>query len=196
MTGVQTCALPIFYGGRGRDVIKGGSGNDVIYGGRGADFLGGGNGNDTIYGDRGNDFISGGKGSDRLFGGSGNDTLCGCKGNDFLRGGRGNDILNGERGNDILVGGFGDDTLTGGKGKDRFRFAPGTGTDTITDFTVGEDLIELVKGLKLTDLQIIQGVGVTVIGFQPTSLFASDKPLAILAGVNATSLTPNSFLVV
>jgi Ca2+-binding RTX toxin-like protein len=184
------------YGGRGRDVVKGGRGNDFISGGRGADFLGGGNGNDNIYGDRGNDFISGGKGSDRLFGGAGNDNLCGCKGTDFLRGGRGNDVLNGDRGQDILVGGFGDDTLTGGKGKDRFRFAPSTGTDTITDFTVGEDLIELVKGLKLTDLQITQGIGATVIGFQPGSLFASDKPLALLTGVNAASLTPNSFLVV
>jgi hypothetical protein len=45
-------------------------------------------------------------------------------------------------------------------------------------------------------LQITQGVGATVIGFQPGSLFASDKPLALLTGVNAASLTPNSFLVV
>ena len=184
------------YGGRGRDVVKGGGGNDTIYGGRGADFLGGGNGNDTIYGDRGNDFISGGKGNDRLFGGAGNDNLCGCEGDDFLRGGRGNDVLNGEKGNDILVGGFGDDSLTGGLGSDRFRFAPSTGTDTITDFTVGEDLIELVRGLKFSDLQITQGVGTAILSFQPSSLFASDKPLAILTGVNAASLTPNSFLVV
>ncbi len=184
------------YGGRGSDVILGLKGADIIYGGRGADMLSGGHGNDTIYGDRGNDFISGGKGSDRLFGGAGNDNLCGCEGDDFLRGGRGNDVLNGEKGNDILVGGFGDDTLTGGAGKDRFRFAPSTSTDTITDFTIGEDAIELVKGLKLSDLQITQGVGATVINFQPASLFASDKPLAVLTGVNAATLTPNSFLVV
>ena len=94
------------------------------------------------------------------------------------------------------VGGFGDDTLTGGLGSDRFRFAPSTGTDTITDFTVGEDLIELVRGLKFSDLQITQGVGTAILSFQPSSLFASDKPLAILTGVNAASLTPNSFLVV
>ncbi len=184
------------YGGRGQDLVKGGGGDDTIYGGRGADFLGGGNGNDTTYGDRGNDFISGGKGNDRLFGGAGNDNLCGCDGDDFLRGGRGNDVLNGEKGNDIVVGGFGDDTLTGGLGSDRFRFAPSTGTDTITDFTVGEDLIELVRGLKFSDLQITQGVGTAILSFQPSSLFASDKPLAILTGVNAASLTTNNFLVV
>jgi len=184
------------YGGRGRDLIKGGRGNDTIYGGRGADFLGGGAGNDTIYGGRGNDFISGGKGNDRLFGGAGNDNLCGCDGDDFLRGGRGNDTLNGGKGNDILVGGLGDDTLTGGQGSDRFRLAPNSGTDTIIDFSVGEDFIELARGLKFSNLQITQGVGATVIGLQPGTAFPSDKPLALLLGVTATSLTPNSFTVV
>lgn len=182
------------YGGRGRDVIKGGRGKDIIYGGRGNDFISGGNGADTIYGGRGNDFISGGRGSDRLFGGAGNDSLCGCAGNDFIRGGRGNDTLDGGKGNDILIGGLGDDTLTGGQGSDRFRLAPNSGTDTITDFTIGEDTIELVRGLKFSDLQITQGVGATVIGLQPGTLFPSDKPLALLTGVTASALTTNSFL--
>ncbi len=197
------------YGGKGRDVIFGGKGNDSIYGGQGADFLSGGDGNDTIFGGQGNnvmpgvnrnnsgnDFISGGKGNDRLFGQDGNDTICGCEGNDLLRGGKGNDTLNGGKGKDILVGGFGNDTLTGGAGRDRFRFAPGTGTDTVTDFTVGKDLIELAKGLKFSDLQITQGVGATVIGLQPGTIFPSDKPFALLTGVAASSLTPNSFLTV
>ena len=197
------------YGGKGRDVIFGGKGNDSIYGGQGADFLSGGDGNDTIFGGQGdnvmpgvnrnnsgNDFISGGKGNDRLFGQDGNDTICGCEGNDLLRGGKGNDTLNGGKGRDILVGGLGNDTLTGGAGRDRFRFAPGTGTDTVTDFTVGKDLIELARGLKFSDLQITQGVGATVIGLQPGTIFPSDKPFALLTGVAANSLTPNSFLTV
>ncbi len=195
------------YGGKGRDVIFGGKGNDSIFGGRGGDFLSGGDGDDTIFGGQGNnvisgvnrdksgsDFISGGKGNDRLFGQDGNDNICGCEGNDILKGGKGNDTLNGGKGRDILVGGLGDDTLTGGAGRDRFRFAPGTGTDTITDFTVGKDAIELAKGLKFSDLQITQGVGATVIGLQPGTMFPSDKPLALLTGVAANTLTPNSFI--
>jgi len=184
----------LLYGGRGRDVIKGGRGNDTIYGGRGADFLGGGKGRDVIYGGRGNDFVSGGKGSDRLFGGLGDDTLCGCAGNDFLRGGRGNDSLNGEKGNDLLIGGLGDDILTGGAGSDRFRLVANNGVDTITDFEAGADFLELARGLQLSDLQIVQGAGGVVLGLQPGSLFTSDKPLAVLLGVNAATLTPNSFI--
>ncbi len=186
----------IIYGGKGADVIFGEKGRDTIYGGRGNDFISGGEGKDTIYGDRGNDFISGGKGSDRLFGGAGNDTICGCEGNDTLWGGKGKDILKGGKGNDLLIGGKGRDTLTGGEGSDRFRLQVAKGTDTITDFTVGVDFLELARGLKLSDLQITQGVGATVIGLQPGNMFASDKPLALLTGVNAASLTPNSFLVV
>lgn len=184
------------FGGQGSDVIFGEKGNDTIYGGRGNDFISGGNGRDTIYGGRGNDLISGGGGNDRLFGGTGNDLIYGDKGDDTLQGGQGNDILNGGKGNDLLIGGKGNDNLTGGKGKDRFRFAPGDGLDTITDFTIGKDVIELSQGLKLSNLQITQGVGATVIGLQPGTLFPTDKPLALLTGVNAASLTPNSFVVV
>ncbi|NJL88673.1 MAG: DUF4347 domain-containing protein [Coleofasciculaceae cyanobacterium SM2_1_6] len=184
----------ILYGGRGRDVVKGGRHKDLIFGGRGADMLAGGKGSDVIYGGRGNDFISGGKGKDRLFGGLGDDTLCGCEGDDFLRGGRGNDVLNGGIGNDILIGGLGDDLLTGGAGSDRFRLVANHGIDTITDFEVGIDFLELARGLQLSDLQIVQGAGATVIGLQPESLFTSDRPLAVLSGVNAATLTPNSFI--
>lgn len=186
----------VLYGGRGQDVVKGGRNKDLIFGGRGADMLAGGKGSDVIYGGRGNDFISGGKGKDRLFGGLGDDSLCGCAGDDFLRGGRGNDTLSGEKGNDILVGGLGDDTLTGGAGSDRFRLVANHGINTITDFEAGVDFLELARGLQISDLQIVQGTGATVIGLQPGSLFASDRPLAVLLGVNAASLTPNSFLTV
>jgi Ca2+-binding RTX toxin-like protein len=49
-------------------------------------------------------------------------------------------------GNDILAGGTGTDTLTGGAGDDRFVFARGDGTDTVTDFAAGvhtDDRIDL-----------------------------------------------------
>ncbi len=109
-------------------------------------------------------------------------------------GGDGNDILWGGAGNDLLIGGKGNNVLIGGEGSDRFRLAANNGMDTIVDFNVGEDFLELAKGLKISDLQIVQVIGATVIGLQPKTPFPSDKPLAILLGVNADSITPNSFL--
>ncbi|MGV8987394.1 MAG: calcium-binding protein [Cypionkella sp.] len=94
--------------------------------------------------------ISGNAANNRLIGGAGNDTLMGNDGNDTLRGGLGNDLLVGGDGDDLLRGEFGRDTLTGGQGHDTFVFSAlfHTGTDaasadTITDFTQGEDIIDL-----------------------------------------------------
>nr|WP_306275370.1 retention module-containing protein [Pseudomonas oleovorans] len=75
--------------------------------------------------------------------GTGN-TLNGTTGNDVLAGGSGNNILVGGAGDDILIGGAGNDTLTGGGGKDTFVWKQGDiGHDIITDFTRGEDKIDL-----------------------------------------------------
>lgn len=184
----------LIYGGQGDDILYGGRGNDIIYGGKGKDLIYGGSGSDILFGEAGNDFLSGGAGDDALYGGKGNDILFGGEGNDLLVGGDGNDILWGGAGNDLLIGGKGNNVLIGGEGSDRFRLAANNGVDTIVDFTVGEDFLELAKGLKISDLQIVQVVGATVIGLQPKTPFPSDKPLAILLGVNADSITPNSFL--
>jgi hypothetical protein len=53
------------------------------------------------------------------------------------------DILSGGDGNDILIGGAGDDILTGGAGADVFVLRGNGGHDTITDFTVGEDTLQM-----------------------------------------------------
>ncbi len=72
-------------------------------------------------------------------------TITGSPFDDVLSGLSGNDFLTGGDGDDILIGGLGNDTLTGGAGKDTFVFAETgpTNMDTITDYTVGEDLIDL-----------------------------------------------------
>ena len=103
---------------------------------------------DLGHGGSGNDKIFGQNGVDIMFGGEGDDYLNGGNDNDGLRGGTGNDILDGGSGNDILIGGLGNDILTGGAGEDIFKWVDqgaDTGVDTIKDFTVGEDLIDLTE---------------------------------------------------
>ena len=90
----------------------------------------------------------------------GQDAMTGDAGNDVMAGKAGDDTLAGEAGDDTLTGGGGDDTLTGGSGADIFVYKPYSGDadtvpdsgghDTITDFTDGEDLIDL-RGSSITD---------------------------------------------
>ncbi len=47
------------------------------------------------------------------------------------------------RGRGRLAGAAGDDRLVGGPGADVFVVGPGEGQDTVTDFTDGEDRIDL-----------------------------------------------------
>lgn len=154
-------------GGDGNDWLLGGAGNDWIIGGAGADMLDGGTGADTLLGGAGNDLLLGGAGNDQMRGGDGadmllggagadmlagedgNDWLDGCADDDLMLGGAGADVLMGGAGNDSLDGGTGFDLLTGGAGADTFIFAlgesgaSGVARDLITDFTPGEDLIDL-----------------------------------------------------
>ena len=87
--------------------------------------------------------IAGSDASETMDGKGGDDFLYGGKGNDTLLGGLGDDLLDGGQGRDILDGGPGDDILTGGRGADTFVFKPGFGHDTITDFSIFEDRIDL-----------------------------------------------------
>ncbi|MBD1833768.1 cadherin-like domain-containing protein [Cyanobacteria bacterium FACHB-472] len=144
------------------DLINGYGGHDTMSGGMGSDRIYGGDGNDNLIGDTtaltgtfgGDDLIWGGTGSDRIYGGYGNDMLYGEAGNDQIWG---------DVGNDLLIGGTGNDILTGGAGRDTFVLAKGEGSDMITDFRVGEDLIGLAGGLSLGQVSITQRSTQTVI---------------------------------
>lgn len=117
-----------------------------------------------MEGRAGVDTLIGAAGDDQLFGGADKDTLRGEFGNDLLEGGGGNDFMVGADGADILRGGSGDDflsggalgdRLTGGGGKDLFQYTGVSGgpfgsdgtvsatRDTITDFTKGQDRIDV-----------------------------------------------------
>lgn len=69
--------------------------------------------------------------------------------------GLGNDLLNGGGGTDTLTGGSGNDILIGGAGADVFIFSTGSGFDEITDFTAGQDTIDL-SGYGFASLSEIQ----------------------------------------
>ncbi|WP_296425643.1 M10 family metallopeptidase C-terminal domain-containing protein [Yoonia sp.] len=136
------------FGGTGNDDISGGADNDTLGGNSGSDVVSGDSGTNTIYGNSGADDLRGGTGSDTIYGGSGNDFIVGNGSGDILFGGRGDDTLNGGSGSDSLSGGMGQDDLTGGAGSDTFVFAFVSDSwagnaDTIADFEIGIDLIDL-----------------------------------------------------
>lgn len=130
-------------GDESKNLILGGNGNDNIEGAGGWDNLQGQGGRDTVSGGKGNDRINLGGGNDTGDGGDGNDRIDGGSGKDLLIGGAGDDDLNGGGGNDRLVGGTGSDDLNGGGGNDVFVFETLHGGDTIEDFDVNGDRIDL-----------------------------------------------------
>ena len=122
----------------GIENITSGSGNDIITGNNKDNDLLGLGGNDTLDGGAGNDLLNGWFGDDSLIGGEGDDQVFGGLDDDRLDGGDGNDFLDGE---------WGDDILTGDSGNDLFRFEPGDGSDTITDFGTGNNRLLFEDGL-------------------------------------------------
>jgi len=113
----------------------------------------------------------------------------GFGGNDKLYGEEGDDKIWGDDGDDLLWGGLGNDKLTGGKGNDTFVLGLGKGVDTIQDFQSVEDVIGLAGNLTFEQLSITQTGKNTQIDF-------NDDTLAILTGVNASTLTADVFTVV
>jgi S-layer protein len=78
-------------------------------------------------------------------------TLSGNDGDDLLIGGAVADTISGGAGDDVIFGDAGADTLTGNAGADIFAVTTatdsnGVNSDTISDFTVGEDQIGLLIG--------------------------------------------------
>ncbi len=125
-----------------------------------------------------------------LNGGNGRDTLIGNDGNDYLSGGNGKDTLFGNGGNDTLFGGNGDDLLNGGAGRDTFVFTRnGNGTDTLQDFTVGQDTIGLSGGLSFGQLSFTDVSGSAAIRF-------GTETLGLLSGVSANQLVQSMFITV
>jgi hypothetical protein len=78
--------IAVIVGTRGRDVIRGSVGPDVIATGPGRDRVSGGHGADRICTGAGRDTLRGGRGRDRLVGGPGADQIRGGAGRDHCPG--------------------------------------------------------------------------------------------------------------
>ena len=171
-TGSDASAL-MLDGSQGNTTMAMG-GYDRVFGGEGDDRIEGGDDPDDLYGEEGDDSLFGGEGADRLFGGEGADTLDGGAGEDWL------------------VGGEGNDTLTGGAGADTFVFTPNHGDDTITDFSDGEDLIDLssLVGLASFDQLNIEIYGNTTV----IELPCCGGELIRLQGIDADDLDAADFV--
>ena len=153
-------------GGAGADEIWGGAGNDTAsYEGsadgvrvslnRGAGWYGDAAGDtlrdiENLIGSARQDHLVGNSAANMLDGGNADDILSGLSGNDILSGGNGEDNILGGSGNDLISGDRHQDRLTGGDGEDIFAFLnildsgpANTERDNITDFTQGQDLIDL-----------------------------------------------------
>jgi Ca2+-binding RTX toxin-like protein len=128
----------------GFERVRTGSGDDTLSGSGKADVLHAGDGTNVL---------SGGGGDDRLVSFSlSTNTMSGGSGNDRLTSGDFGDSLSGGDGDDVIYGRFDADRMSGGAGADRFlfrdveellAFTSALPEDRITDFTLGEDLIDL-----------------------------------------------------
>jgi Ca2+-binding RTX toxin-like protein len=207
--------------GSGDDIIGNGDGrgNDTFDGGQGVDSMRYGSAVNSITvvladGQTAGTASGTDIGSDLFFnienvsGGSGSDIISGNSAWNAIDGGAGNDVVCGT--NRVINGGRGQvDTLTGGTGVDVFviggaaagRFyddgAAGAGRNDyalVTDFTVGQDRIQL-KGaasqyfLGATGINGESGSGVYFDTNNNRSLDANDELLAILRSGNSTALT-------
>ena len=85
--------VDVLYGGAGDDSLIGGAGDDYLYGLEGDDIIDGGTGDDTLIGSSGHDTLSGSNGVDVLYGGAGDDIINGGNNHDTIITGDGNDII-------------------------------------------------------------------------------------------------------
>lgn len=157
-----------------RDRLTGTLLADTIFGRSGDDIIFGLDGNDVLHGEAGNDFIDAGAGNDIVYGGGEDDTILG---------GAGDDRLYGEAGNDRMTGGEGDDT---------FIFTGLTGRDTITDFSVTNDSIQIrVSGVDdFDDLRFSQtSNGDAVVSW---GSLAAESAVTLI-GVSVAALSTDDF---
>ncbi|MBD2692351.1 esterase-like activity of phytase family protein [Anabaena catenula FACHB-362] len=164
------------------DVPLGGSlaGNNRVFTGSGEDTIYVGD-SDRVFGSSGNDEFSAvdGQGENRMSGGAGNDTF-------YL--GNGDRALGGVGNDQFYVVEGGGNLLSGGAGADQFWILNGdlpSAANTVVDFEIGTDVLGIGgqgAGFDFADLTL-----------SGNSIAVGSATIAILTGVNTTSLTAANF---
>lgn len=191
------------YGGDGSDTLSGSAGSDKLFGGAGddvyiiadADSLTGATdllteditgGIDTIITSVNitlpqyfENLILNGTVLDAT-GNSDNNLITGSASNNLINGSGGNDTLIGGAGADTLLGGLGNDLLTGGSGIDVFRYTGSNGNDTISDYEVGIDQVQLMGGVTVASSADVSG---------NAQITLSSGDIITLIGVTSTDIT-------
>lgn len=166
----RTATSPI----AGRNRIDLGGGNDTVFVSK----------SDSAFGGAGNDVFdaTNARGSNRMSGDAGDDIFY-LGSNDRALGGDGND--------QFYVQSGGGNVLSGGAGADQFWIVNAelpSIANTILDFQIGTDVIGILGGASLgisaSTLNLIQVGSDTQISF-------GDQTLAVLGGIEATSLNPD-----
>jgi serralysin len=180
--------------------------NDVVFAGAGNDTI------DPLLSSplAGNNRVSAGSGddvvfvanADRSFGGTGDDEFEAGEARDYrASGGAGNDTfflgtngraMGGEGNDRFFAGAGGGNSLSGGAGVDQFWIANAelpSSANTILDFQIGTDVIGIQGaaslGITAASLVLTQVGADTSIGF-------GGQSLALLRGIQASSLTPTN----
>lgn len=211
----------VVYGGNGNDAINGGSGDDSFNGGSGDDTLKGGDDNDTLDGGQGADELRGGYQIDTVSYGSASakvlvdlqnsanninanftesdarqdtyfniENIIGSEFNDNLRGDDFSNRIDGRGGNDFLVGRDGADTFVFHGG---FSTALTTDQDTILDFTVGTDMIDISTNAHILTWLDLEQNNLSQIG-SDARIDDGNGNVLILKNVSKDDLTEDDFI--
>lgn len=204
------------YGGNGNDTLVGGAGKDLLFGDQffefGDDSVVGGAGDDTLVDWGGNNTVEGGDGDDAFTLGGISNSGGGGPGNDtFLLSG-GSDTLSGDDGDDTFqLQSAGTYLLTGGAGRETYQLGASSGTVTITDFVGGAsgDMLDIGAVLDASTgssggspfgtagyMRVVQDGADTLLQWDADGASGTGsawQTRAILAGLDATSLTGSNF---
>ena len=135
--------------------------------------------------------------------------MAGTDASEMLQALEGRDEILGHGGDDVIIGGSGGDRIIGGAGRDRFVYQTSRDLgDTIVDFTIGEDKIDLSQLLDSFNylgnnpiddgyLRLVQGTNGTSVqvdgdGSTGSSIF---RPFIFLENVASNDLTLKDFII-